>query len=96
MSGAKFQAKKKQTIKKKVVVKVKGGADEPVTVIGDGSIKLGKKRHALKQASKGAAAGQLATLKLMEDAYTLAGRVPVLMQQRLPPVEPPRITGRAV
>lgn len=35
---------------------------------------------------------QLQTLKLMEDAYTLAGSVPVLTS-RLPPVETPRITG---
>ena len=36
---------------------------------------------------------QLGTLKLMEDAYALAGRVPVLRERTLPPVQPPRITG---
>lgn len=36
---------------------------------------------------------QLATLRLMEDAYRLAGRVPVLEARPLPPIAPPRITG---
>jgi len=36
---------------------------------------------------------QLATLRLMEDAYEAAGRVPVLAATSLPPVPPPAITG---
>jgi D-apiose dehydrogenase len=36
---------------------------------------------------------QLATLRLMEDAYRSAGSVPTLEAKPLPPIVPPRITG---
>lgn len=36
---------------------------------------------------------QLGSLKVMEDAYRLAGETPVLRQVQLPPVAPPQITG---
>jgi D-apiose dehydrogenase len=36
---------------------------------------------------------QLGSLKVMEDAYRLAGKASVLTEVRLPPVAPPRITG---
>ena len=39
------------------------------------------------------ASDQLETLRLMEHAYRLAGRVPLLQTRSLPPVAPPRITG---
>lgn len=36
---------------------------------------------------------QLESLRVMEDAYRLAGTLPVLGAVPLPPVAPPRITG---
>ena len=36
---------------------------------------------------------QLGSLRVMEDAYRLAGRAPALAAMQLPPVAPPRITG---
>ena len=38
---------------------------------------------------------QLGSLRVMEDAYRMAGRAPVLRGATLPPVVPPRITGFA-
>jgi hypothetical protein len=65
VDGAKVSAKKTQKQKgKKVVIKVKAGAAEAVTVTAKGSIKLGKKKIALKKVTKDAAAGKQVTLKL--------------------------------
>ncbi|MDB5779440.1 MAG: NAD-binding oxidoreductase, partial [Polaromonas sp.] len=36
---------------------------------------------------------QLGSLRVMEDAYRLAGQLPELKAVQLPPVAPPRITG---
>jgi predicted outer membrane repeat protein len=65
LKGAKVSVKKTQKQKgKKVVIKVKAGAAEAVTVEAKGSIKVGKAKVALKKLTKKAQADQQLTLKL--------------------------------
>ena len=58
-----FQAKKKQKVKKKVIVKVKAGAAEDVTATFGGSIKA-KKKFKLKPVTTDIAGEEIATVKL--------------------------------
>lgn len=65
VEGADVKAKKTQKQEgKKVVILVKAGAAEEVTIEAEGSVKYGKKKTALKKLTKQAAAGKRITLKL--------------------------------
>lgn len=76
VDGAKVSAKKTQKQKgKKVVIAVKAEAAEAVTIDAKGSIKLGKKKIALKKLSKKAAAGKRLTLKLKPKQKSASAKV---------------------
>jgi hypothetical protein len=64
LDGAKLEAPKKQKVKKKVVVKVKASAAEPVDVLASGKVKAGKKSYGLKKASAALESGTPKKLKL--------------------------------
>lgn len=65
LEGAKLSAKKKQKQRgKKVVVAVKAGAAEGVSISATGTVKLGKKKLPLTKPSDEVSANQTTTLKL--------------------------------
>jgi D-apiose dehydrogenase len=80
------------------------GAEEETHAFDEAAVRQGcfdaSVQHFVDQLRSGgpfwtSAQDQLGSLRVMEEAYRLAGSAPVLAAQTLPPVAPPRITGLA-